>query len=625
MALTDNTHPANFAAPGTAAPAAQPEMPPAAGMRLNLLNIETAGGIVRAAAGEVLSKGIEAVQESIKSTRFRSDYEVLAANIDNQVAKGLRFSSIIPILRHQKSGFVAFHALMLEDSAENVVAKNENIGGVPVVIERYPAQAYDSVYVAAVDRTIAQGFPDAKQVINTGCTVVPRGFRWDDKVAVRELTHNAMIACATYIEARQDNFVDMNMVQLGGGEQLQINIQWDKPSTTDYTGLPVRSDVQISCTAVAQQTANNASQNSENNSVTISCVSGFLDLSYEASGPQYQYQVASTPFPHRKYRPRFIITRLENALRMTPAGQLFAIASALPMAQGMTFFRGFQPRKNGKGRDPRDVGAVNIEANLPMPPTNQPDPSGFGKVVDTKSANFSDRELGALISQTMHPELVFSIDVSDAGADTWYNSVFKRAAQGDRNAQNEILRAANTLTGGEFAKLYGNNTFLPVLENTGERVLLGYFLNKEGHREDVRVVDYLYVANALGVSNPKEIANWSDTYDRVLDQPSALRLHSRKTLVRACLDPSVVFTQEGTRCTLNPQFNAMLLAALKEAKTSFRLVDTGITGDFVSQRVGGLFAQAGMQFVRSPVFQAGTSGQGSVTGFTVPMTPGSMF
>lgn len=601
---------AAFAAAGSAAPAnqqaAQASFAPSA-ERHSFQSLGNVGGILRAATTEALIKGYEAVQTAIKESRFSQAYKVLAAQIDNQSETRLKFSSIVLILQHQASNNIAHHTLLLEDSREPLGTKMEQINGVQVQIDSFAAQYYDAVYASAVDRTMASAFPNTR-ILNTGCTVVPRGFQWADAKISRELVVNAMVAAATYLEATLPDFIDMDMTKVGSGEQLQVQVSWDNPQTTDYTDLPVRSDIQIVCSAVSQKSESQESRNSEVSTISVSRVTGFMDLTYEEPAQDfnqaYAQQVAVGAY--RKYRPRFVITRLENNMRMTPAGQLFAIASTLCIGEGNTYFRAFKPRLNVTGRDPKNVGAVNIEANMPVPPTNQPDPSGFGNLVDTKGSEFGDRELGQLISLTMHPGVVFSIDVSDAGADTWYNSVFSRAAGGDIEANREILKAANTLTGGAFAQLYGtSNNFVPVLR-TDERVLLGYYTNKDGQRADIRDVDYLAVLNILGINDRQQIVNWSDSIERT-NEPLMLRLQGRKTIIRAIAD-QVVFTQQGTRATLNPEFLNMLLKALEQVKTGFKLVNMGMAGDYTSQRAGGTFGQAGMGIGISNLFNVGFGG-----------------
>lgn len=610
----------SFAQAGTtggssAAPAAAPAAPgdqtPHSARPASLLRMGLIGGIVRSAAGEALTKGFTAVSETIKEMTISSSLKVAGVKIDNQQETGLKLSSIVLVLQHLASGTVAHHTLLLEASADPLQPTIVNsLNGVQVQIDRFASQVYDNVYASAVDKTVGVAFPNAV-VRNAAATVVPRSFNWEDKDAVREMVANAALAAATYLEARLPGFIDMDMTKVKDpNEQLQVQISWDGGTTTDFVGLPVRSDVQIVASVATTQRNENQSLNTQNETLNLSRTTGYIDLTWAGSANPLQGFMNQQPGMNRKYRPRLVITRLENALRLTPAAQLFAIASSLCLTENYAWIRAFQPKRNvpqGQ-RDPRDIGAINIEANLPTPAMPAGDPSGFGKPIETKTQTFGDRELGQLIFATMHPELVISIDVSDAGADTWYNRVFSTAAGGNPEeslaANKEILMAANTLTGGKFGQLYGANTFLPIMK-TDERVLMGYYINKEGQKCDIRDVDYLAVMNVLGRDNPQAIVDWSQTIEAT-EQPQPLRLQGRKTILRNVVD-SITFTQLATRATFNPQFLTMLVQALAASNSIFKLI-TGQSGDYMSQRAGGVFNQAAFGMGSTGLFNAFSGG-----------------
>jgi hypothetical protein len=638
MAIQDDTNAtqqgstgnAGFATAGGTSPAgsqAASSQTPNSGAAVSWFEMPSVGGIVRSGIGEALSKGSKATQETLAEARISTAYKVHMLQIDNQSEQRLKFSSIVLALQHQASGKVAHHTLMLEGSAEAIQSEVQTIANMQVQIDRFSSQAYDKVYADAVDAAMARAFPNAK-IMNTGATVVPRTFDWSDREAVRTLINNALTAAATYLEASLDNFMDLNMDVMNKanvGAQMQVSIGWENDQTTDFTGLPVRSDIQIATSAVAQQRNNSGTLNNANDSALISNVSGYMDLTWAPDqAAQQQFGMGVNPNATRKYRARYVITRLENWLRMTPAGQLFALASTVCLAEGTTWMRAFAPRRSlpqGKTIDVRDIGAVNIEANLPLPPNNQPDPSGFGKIIDTKTAGFTDRELGALLSATIQPGLVFSIDVSDAGADTWYNHTFARAAAGDAGANAEILRAANTLTGGAFGKIYGNSSF-PAILVTDERVLMGWYTDQNGQRRDLREVDYLWVLNTLGKSNPQHVADWSQSFENT-DSPQPIRLQGRKTIIRSVID-APVYTQLATRCTFHPEFLRCLVQALQAVGTQFKLINSGMSADYMTQRASGQFATAGFGMGQTGLFGAGFSAGGSPV-FSRPFTAGSMF
>ncbi len=614
--------PGSFAAAGSAAPAQQQAAAPMRSAGFSLLNMGNVGGLVRSSTSEALAKGFTAVEQAIKESRISAAYKVHGVQVDNEADRRLLLASIVLAIRHEASGFVAHHTLLLEASADPIPSKVEVINQTQVTIDRFAAQAYDAKYSEAVEATIQAAFP-GQTILNTGATVVPRIFDWTDREATRELVQNAMMAAVTYLEARQPGFIDMDMSQITNDSNMQVQLSFDNPEITDYTGLPVRADINVVCSAVANQRVESGSLNGQTEAVPVSRVTGYIDLTYFPNQNPMQGYGQPVIGASRIYQPRLVLTKMEHMLRLTPAAQLFALATASVLGEGTNFYRAFKPKQKfstEKGQkdfiDPHDIGAVNIEANL------EKNPSGVGVKTDTRAASFDDRQLGILIQATMHPGLAISVDVNDCGADTWFNRPLAAASTGDPAANAELLRAANTLTGGHFARLYGNSNFNAVLV-TDERVLMGYYVGPDGRRTDVREIDYLAVMNLLGTTNPQAIVDWSETIE-MIQTSQALRLQGRRTIIRNLCE-QLTFTQIATRVTMNPEFMKMLVQALKECGVGLKLVNNGMSADYLSQRAGGLLGQAAMGYGPSGLFnQGGFSGQ-AATVFQRPYQGQPMF
>lgn len=603
---TPNTAPprAAFAAPGTAAPAPAASQPAPRTGGFSLLSLGNVGGLVRSSTSEALAKGFAATEVAVKESRINPAYKVHAIQIDNESERRLALSSIVLAIRHEVSGNVAFHTLLLEASADPWPAKIETINMVQVSIDQFASQAYDGKYVDAVVAVIGASFP-GQNALNTGATVVPRTFNWGEKEDTRKLVQNAMLAAVTYLEARLPDFQDLDMSKIQMDAVLQTSLAFGEPEMSDYCGLPVRSDISITTTAVAAQRPADQSLNAQTENVPISVVRGYLDLTYSPVQVPNAFSVQVGPVSKITYQARFVITMLENMLRMTPAAQLLALATATVLAEGTNWYRGFKPNPHAGPNDPHDVGAVNIEANL------QNEQGGFGTKIDTKRADFGDRELGGLLMATMHPKLAISIDVSDCGADTWFNRAFVGAASGDQNSIFEILNAANTLTGGHFARAYGQSTISPVLI-TDERILLGHYIGQNGQRSDCRQVDYLAVANRLGTTNPQAIADYSDTFESI-NTNQFMRLQGRKATQRSLCE-QLTYTQPATRCTVNPEFLSMFIESLRACGVSFRLANSGMAGDYLANRGSGLLNSAGMNSNNTGLFsQGGALGQAAMS------------
>lgn len=615
MAIEDNTNQRGaFAAPGQSAPTqgatAQRPAATGGGARNSFFSMSRVGGISRTAASASLTSATDAIKEAMKSVEVDlTRYEILLLQINNTVATRLRLSAIVLALKDGDNKTVAHRTLLLEGTGE-LPTDTRQVDGRTVVIDRYAAQVYDEVYATAVNEAMANAHPGCI-LLNTGGETVNARFDWSKNDLVRNLVTNALLACATHIEVRDPEFQDVVLPELTQDASLQVRLNFESGQLTDYAGNPVRTDITVITTAVANTRQDNASLNNQQESKIVAVVGGFLDLSYtnpQAYGGNQVFAGGVQVEDKRRYRARFIITSMENTQRMTPAAQLMALCSCLVLGEGVTWYRGMKSSMSAGPNDPRDPGALTIETNL------YNDPSGFSPKLNTKTVEFSDRDLGLILRQTTFEGLAFSIDVSDAGSDTWYNRPFSQACGSGPDAfeANELIRrAANTLTGGAFGQLYAQASAaiggkaIPAMLAGEERVLLGYRLDSNGNAVDIRGVDYLWMLNRCA-QNPKMVADYSDTIE-LIEKPIQIRLAERKNIISDQVD-QVKFTQLGTRATFNPQFLSLLLEALRVSNSAYRLV-AETSGDFLSNRAGGLLNNAALLGANYGAFNHSLGGQ----------------
>jgi hypothetical protein len=180
-------------------------------------------------------------------------------------------------------------------------------------------------------------------------------------------------------------------------------------------------------------------------------------------------------------------------------------------------------------------------------PTLENNQSGFGQRIDTKSDSFQLQQLGQLISSLYRPELLISMDVPECASQTWYLSIFKEASVGNKHALDLLLRAANDLTNGNFSRYFTADK--PVFINPFNRVHLGYYMDKNGMKRDIRAIDYLAVANFIGDKDPTRIRAWSDTFLRK-DVPLEIRLADRKALIDGLTHNNAIYTGFRSACDL---------------------------------------------------------------------------
>ncbi len=572
------------------------------GFSWGMLGFAGVGGLSRQATSAALTKTTEALTEVYKGLGIQKPFEVILVPIDNAKETNLHLSSIAVCVRTGPKSPVAYHIVMLEGSGEALQPKIENINNRQIQIDRLTSDVFDNDYQATAEQVVKRAFPGAELRPCSG-QYVPRTFNLEDKEALRNLAVNTVMPALADLSTGFQGFVDMDLTKYNRDSQLNINIGFGETDKIDYAGLPVRNNASIRLIASSNQKANPHAINTSEKSVCVSELGGFIDLVWspvEAVANPYQPVVG----PQQKFAARFVMTNLENQLAMTIPSQLLALASSLALREGTNWYPYYAPRAvgvAGKAVDLRDIGAINIEANV------MNEPGQYGTRIDTKAASFTDLELGKLIAATIRPGMIYSLDVSECGADTWYNEVFLAAAAGNSNATAALIDAANTLTGGHFSKYFSANQNAGVVLQNDDRIQLGYYTNSDGQKRDIREIDHLAVLNLVGDKDPKAGEDWSQTYLN-FNYPVVQRLDARRKMIVDLVRGDVVFTGFARRITFTNVFLDALIAGCKDAGLDVRTHSSAFGHNYQSQRSGfSAINQASMAPGATGVFNQGFS------------------
>ena len=568
-----------------------------------------AAPISRGLGSEVMTKLQATLAEIYKDAQPGVEIQIIP--IDNINETALAFSLLVICMRYKaQPDRVAYHTLIIEATGDKIQPVFENNGPRQIEITRVTGDAYDHIMTAKVFERVRAAYPNAT-LIETECCVVPRNFNPDDKVRVHQLALNAGLANGTFLEVTHPEFVDLNLADACTENQLVVNIQFNSSQVEDAAGEPMRSDFLINFSSQRNAVQANKSINSGDRQISLTEVSGFFDVVWAplATGPAFQPQWnQGVPPPTQKYAARAILTNLASNLSYSPASILMAIATAATLRDDNNWVQAFRPKPIiGNDVDLRDIGALNIEANLLN------DPSGYGQPIDTKAESFRLENLGQLVSSLFQPGLIMSMDVPDAGPNSWFLSMFAAAAKGNTSAQSVIFESAQDLTNGEFQKYFtlGDQMFVDV----DNRVHLGHWIDRNGVKRDIREIDYLAVANLIGSRDPVRCRAWSDTWTRD-DYPLIQRLAERKKMIMALTSESAVITGFANRVTFSAKLMDALTQGCRDAGLVVRINTPLSSADFNTNRgvarfandallgaSGRSFAQYGTAF--NPQFAAG--------------------
>lgn len=503
-------------------------------------------------SSEILVKLKEAMEKPLKG--INKPYAAALIPLDRNNIPKLSLSVLVVAIQDSNNPkIIGYHTLILEGSVDNIQPIPVNIGGQTVEVLRFASEAYNKVMIDEILKALSVQF-NGCTFLNASATVVPRNFNVENDRLVYTLTSNAVSAAFTEL-ATKDDFNDINLSRVSRNSFMSLKKNFSSETTVDAAGLPIRSDITIELQATPNAQQRDQLNPGIDTSHTLAVVNGFVDVVWDYDGGAMNYYNPNQS-THR-YSPRFVLTNLESTRFTTIAFQLLALLSGATMASNLGWMNAFRPKSMpGNEFDMHDIGALNIEANISN------DPSGYGKLVDTKASGFQN-EYGLYISRIIRDGLILSMDVPEYGASTWFNEVFSANANGNKSAYEAIIDAANTLTDGNFGKIFRPGSPIMIEDNT--IVHLGYYMDGDQVR-DIRDLDYLAVANLIGSKDPGVIREWSDTFLQV-QFPQETRLAARKRIITSLLK-NVEFTGRARRLTFAPDF----IRALNDG-----VVQTGIT------------------------------------------------
>lgn len=509
--------------------------------------------IGRGSTSEALSKLQKAVEEGVKSLPTEYEINLLPIDLNNY---RVPLSMLVFCLRvaNNKGAGVAYHTLLVAGSANDFSPLTENYpGSGPITLERVAGDAWGAEVRKVVQDVVARNYPQSKLISADG-EVVPRDFNVNDPERVSQLVSNAGIICATELSRHLPGFQDLDLTKIDAQSGLTARVSFKNPQFEDRVGQPQRGDVSIDMTE-ATRMAGSEIADLMTSGRTVTNARGFIDLVYdpvEQRQNPYQRMQGNQQRATQMYSARFVLTQVESEQLVTLPATMLALGVAAGLAQDNMWVNNFRKGHVG-GLNMHDIGAVNIEANLDN------EPNGVGTMYDTQVDSFSTQDLFDLAEATIQPGLTISVDVPECGPQTAYMGVLAAAAEQDGVAVEQVLAAVNTLTGGHFGRIFQGG---PIATDSDNRIQLGYYMDQQGIRRDIRDVDYLAVAVLRGQNRPEMISDWSETF--VSNYPLNQRLAARKRILQD-LFPSFVLTGYARRVTFTAEFIGALQQALSNA------------------------------------------------------------
>jgi hypothetical protein len=550
------------------------------------------GGLIAPTSGsESVKKIHEALELALKD--HKKDVELAIIDIDREVHTSLKFSAIVLALKAKTSDrFVSHITLIIEATGEPLKPYYQNVNGANVEVMRVTEDAYDAEMVRIVSQEVAKKFK-ASAYRPVEPTVIPRDFNPDDKAAVTRLAFHSTAAINYELMYAFGNYPELNLkaAKCIAGANLNIAMSVSRAPQQDVLGNPVRSDVILAFQTLAQFNKNNGQLvNNGDRERTFSQLSAFIDLVWNPVNPHDgfgNYPGMARPLqpgelPTQIYSARAVITDIKSLYALTPASVLLYLLPIVALSQNNNWFQTFRVTPSEDAVDLRDPGALNLEANL----YNDNPGNAFGKKVDVHSNDFSLADLGGLLSQTIRPGLIISLDVPEAGPMTPFLSFLAAASMGIEKARATLVQAAHTLTDGAFPLNYSG----PFFEDLDNRIHLGYWIDAKGVKRDIREIDLLAVAN-LCERDPSLIRKWTDTFDANTG-PLVKRLATRWSMISSFTSEKAVCTGFARRITIHPNLIGTLFDGASKSGIHPQVQTPMSINEFNDRRAPASFAGA---------------------------------
>lgn len=524
--------------------------------------------ISRSQLGEVVARWRESLEAIIKNptqNEAPAAHEVLVFNGETN---NTPFSALIHVTKSEEgTKYAAYHTLILEGSAEPLQPELKRIQNFEIEVQRTAGDAYDDIMADKIHTLVAdqvQGY----ELRSSGFNVIMSENRPDeDNAKIVAFFSNAAN------EALLDRLEQVEPFSIQGcfdpdQDNLRARLEYDPESMGNVNDLPVRSDVRVSVTAHSRGQHGATMRLTEvdayvdlvldQDAAMNAALPGYGGLPNQFGGPQQQ---PST----QRYYPRAILTRADNAFNMISLEtELLSLVTVALLTKNSMYSGVWRPRKGVKQKDDlRDIGAVNLELGL------IPDPKNPQKRtrINTKSDNFTDAEAFQLIRAVVKDELIFSMDVEQGGEHSWVQNLLLLATTEDaqgQQAHQAILQAADALTNGFFRQEFDPSN--KIAQHDGNRIQLGYYVDAQGVKRDLREIDHLSMLNMFGETNMEIVDRYADTFDKV-DEDMDMRLHVRTGILREAVG-DVYIKGYADRINFTPVFMKALISAAFKAGLS---------------------------------------------------------
>lgn len=577
--VNNNPAPQGFA-PTAATSGAQPQpqaapQQPKLGLTKGLLGgLSNRYSMPRQALGQIAVEYLETFKKIAKQEQGLSrgdwNFNVFDGEQNDVAVSGVIFSLTV-------GDFVAYYPLFINATCMEIPDQViPGSGGLPQInVPRLPEELWstDVALPKAVARFVKALYPN-KTTLEVAANFLPVELETSNVAQLRSVLYYAAEAIETTLYTAGDRHEGtINLGEKLDTEVISQAVRFsDNGQVADATGLPVRSDIEISLkvNSKTQQTINTGVRTSR----LLSIARGFINFTFNGLPPvnlaNLAYMQPGTVIP-APFEPSFVINSLDNQTDgATLETQLLALATTTSLVNNALWSTALKPNLSitTPGADRRDIGALTIAVN---------DKGAELGLTNTKTDSSFD--IKQFLARFVDSSLRFQLDVREVGELTHVQRVFldtipeiNNSSEANAAAYKLIVDAANRLTNGHFSKHWTSNA--PFVFYDNNRVELGYYIDEKNEMRDLQEVDFLCLLNKVG-DNGQAAFEYMDSFNPA-NGPVEYRFSKRLRIYQTYF-PTFKLTGFARRLWINHEFLTALGKAIRDAAGMINLeTPTGI-------------------------------------------------
>ena len=514
--------------------------------------------------------GLEkALTENINRT-YEGHYGVLAYDKSNLNTAW----SVLLVWFNEKAGnknYSAVFKLIVESTGGALRPQTLNYQGSQFNRVLVPGDLDGTALNTKLEKSIRDQFGQDIQLLDAGTSVIYREVDATNKTQMTNLIQAATTACWEVMsKALGEQEEPFSPKSLGANDVLSANIDTNPTPVVGIDGLPIRSDIRITLSGSEATNRDNRDANDglHQASIDLTEIDLYVDVIHrgaDATNVKPQYGRGGREILEPLFQPVINITNVTNRVSMMSLElAIAAIATTTILADNGEWQIAFKPQFDDRRAGIRDVGALGYEMAPYLDPKARPER------VDTGAADFDGRALRDFLAETMTEYPVVRLHIPETGPQTWLLGMFLAAANGDRDAQDALNKAADNLTLGSFGSIYRDMGGREIAYDMQNRFPMGPYRSSTGEKFDIRELDdYIAESNIFGEKNGDTVIDWANTHE-MTNVPVDVRTAKRVEILRHASQDTFELKGYGQVVEIDGIWLRAVAAGMVDAKMDIR-------------------------------------------------------